>query len=52
MVIASAGKTGGSKVAFTDGNGDYIRIHKPHPKSILKLYQVDDIIAALSERLI
>ncbi|MCL2662709.1 MAG: type II toxin-antitoxin system HicA family toxin [Oscillospiraceae bacterium] len=48
--IASGGKTGGSRVSFTDGKGDYIRIHKPHPNSILKLYQVDDILTALSER--
>jgi hypothetical protein len=48
--IATAGKTGGSRVAFVNGNNDYIRLHKPHPRSILKLYQVDDIIAALKER--
>jgi hypothetical protein len=48
--LAAAGKTGGSRVAFTNGNNDYIRLHKPHPRSILKLYQVDDIIAALNER--
>ena len=48
--IASVGKTGGSRVSFTDGKGDYIRIHKPHPSNTLKLYQVDDIIVALSER--
>jgi len=48
--IASGGKTGGSRVSFTDGKGDYIRIHKPHPSNTLKLYQVDDIIVALSER--
>jgi len=48
--IASGGKTGGSRVSFTDGKGDYIRLHKPHPDNILKLYQVDDIITALSER--
>ena len=48
--ITGGGKTGGSRVSFTDGKGDYIRIHKPHPSNILKLYQVDDIITALSER--
>jgi len=48
--IARAGKTGGSRVAFTNSSGDYIRLHKPHPGNILKLYQVDDIIAALAER--
>ena len=48
--ISRAGKTGGSRVTFTDGKGDYIRLHKPHPRSILKRYQVEDIITALSER--
>jgi len=48
--IAGGGKTGGSRVSFTNGKGDYIRIHKPHPRNIMKLYQVDDIITALSER--
>ena len=43
-------KTGGSRVSFANGSNDYIRIHKPHPGNILKLYQVDDIIASLSER--
>jgi len=48
--IAKAGKTGGSRVSFTDGKRDYIRIHKPHPRNTLKPYQVDAIIAALNER--
>ena len=48
-VIKSAGKTGGSRVTFVS-DGDYIRIHKPHPRNILKPYQVDDIISALTER--
>lgn len=47
---SGTGKTGGSRVAFTNGAGDYIRLHKPHPRNILKRYQVDDIIAALTER--
>ena len=48
--MASAGKTGGSRVAFTNGDGDYLRLHKPHPGNILKPYQVDYLIAALIER--
>ena len=44
-----AGKTGGSRVAFSNGE-DYIRLHKPHPRSILKSYQINDIITALKER--
>ena len=48
--MANSGKTSGSRVTFSNGKGDYIRLHKPHPRSILKLYQLDDVIAALSER--
>lgn len=47
---SKTGKTGGSKIAFTDDEGDYIRLHKPHPRNILKQYQVNDVITALSER--
>ena len=43
-------KTGGSRVSFTNGNGDYLRIHKPHPRNILKTYQIDDVITSLTER--
>ena len=45
-----AGKTSGSRVAFSNTDGDYIRLHKPHPRNELKAYQVDDIITALKER--
>ena len=48
--LGGAGKTGGSRVVFTNDGGDYIRLHKPHPRNILKRYQVDDLIAVLSER--
>lgn len=47
---ATTGKTGGSRVAFVNGDGDYIRLHKPHPRNILKQYQIDDVIYMLSER--
>ena len=48
--IVSSGKTGGSRVAFDNNDGDFIRLHKPHPKNILKPYQINDVIAALLER--
>ena len=48
--LVNVGKTSGSRVAFTDGEGDYIRIHKPHPRNILKRYQIENIIAILAER--
>jgi hypothetical protein len=47
--LSEAGKTSGSRVVFIK-DGDYIRLHKPHPENILKRYQVDDIAAALQER--
>jgi hypothetical protein len=50
FTAANTGKTGGSRVTFTKGDGDYIRLHKPHPRSVLKLYQVNDVIEALAER--
>ncbi len=48
--LARVGKTAGSRVLFANKDGDYIRLHKPHPRKALLLYQVDDIITALSER--
>ena len=44
------GKTSGSRVAFSNGGNDYIRLHKPHPRNILKAYQIEDVITALQER--
>jgi hypothetical protein len=48
--LINAGKTGGSRVIFADENKNYIRIHKPHPRNVLKPYQIDDVIAALRQR--
>jgi len=48
--METVGKTSGSRVVFANITGDYIRLHKPHPRNILKLYQIDDIIANLTER--
>ena len=44
------GKTGGSRAAFSNDKHDYIRIHKPHPRNILKPYQVNNLINDLIER--
>ena len=43
---SNKGKTSGSKVAFVKDN-IRIDLHKPHPRSILKLYQIEDIINIL-----
>jgi len=48
--ITNAGKTSGSRVAFSNDQGDYIRLHKPHPRNVLKHYQVIEIINSLKER--
>lgn len=49
----SVGKTAGSRVRFIRENYPPITLHKPHPKSILKQYQLEDIIHLLErEKLI
>lgn len=48
--MEAAGKTGGSRVVFSKNDGDYIRLHKPHPRNVLKQYQIDDITVCLKER--
>ncbi len=48
--MINGGKTGGSRVAFANDKKDYIRMHKPHPRTILKSYQVQNLIEDLKER--
>ena len=48
--MEAGGKTSGSRVAFANNDGDYIRLHKPHPRNILKRYQIDDVVANLTEK--
>jgi len=44
----SSGKTSGSRVAFINESSFHvIRLHKPHPKNILKNYQIEQIIEEL-----
>ena len=45
-----SGKTGGSRVAFANDEQDYIRLHKPHPRKIMKPYQINNLILDLKER--
>jgi hypothetical protein len=49
-VMEKSGKTSGSRVVFANDEGDYIRLHKPHPHNVLKLYQIDDMLEKLTER--
>ena len=48
--METTGKTSGSRMVFSDENGDYIRLHKPHPRNVLKTYQINDIILNLKEK--
>lgn len=46
----SKGKTSGSRVLFfKKENGHKIILHKPHPRKVLPLYAVDDVIRGLKE---
>ncbi|ELS04159.1 hypothetical protein Xen7305DRAFT_00038870 [Xenococcus sp. PCC 7305] len=42
------GKTGGSRRRFIHPSNIVIILHKPHPGSILKRYQIEQIIEVLS----
>ncbi len=44
------GKTSGSRVKIIDNQNRIIELHKPHPKNILKPYQINLIINKLKER--
>ena len=43
------GKTSGSKVRFIGTDNLKIDLHKPHPRNILKTYQINEIIRVLKE---
>ena len=45
--IKKKGKTGGSRVKFTDADGNIINLHKPHPGNIVKQYVIKQIIEKL-----
>ena len=44
------GKTSGSRVVFINNQNIKIELHKPHPKNILKAYQIEKILKKLKER--
>ena len=44
------GKTSGSRVRFINKNNVKVDLHKPHPKNILKSYQIEKILKRLTER--
>jgi hypothetical protein len=43
------GKTGGSRRKFIHATGPLISLHKPHPKEILKAYQVKQVLEVLEK---
>lgn len=43
------GRTSGSRVEFKDERGRKIILHKPHPKNLLKSYQINSILQNLYE---
>lgn len=45
--LAKSGKTGGSRTRFKHPRRPPLILHKPHPKPILKRYQIDDLIQML-----
>lgn len=47
--FSNSGKTSGSACKFKHENGGFIFLHKPHPKPILKSYQVSEIVKILKE---
>ena len=44
------GKTGGSRRKFRDDANGLIILHEPHPRNILKRYQIELVIEALMEK--
>ncbi|MCL2421242.1 MAG: type II toxin-antitoxin system HicA family toxin [Defluviitaleaceae bacterium] len=48
LTKSNKGKTSGSRISFIKGNLK-INLHKPHPRNILKMYQVDDLLSKLEE---
>lgn len=48
--LCSKGSTSGSRVMFYRSTDNHkILLHKPHPKEIMKMYMIDDLIEMLKE---
>ena len=43
------GFTSGSRTRFVNNSGVIISLHKPHPRNILKMYQIEQIIDILQQ---
>ena len=50
-VEVTLGKTAGNRVMFYDDVSQHaIRLHKPHPRNVLKSYQVNQVIDELKTK--
>ena len=50
FIESNKGKTSGSRVVFIESkSGLKVELHKPHPKNILKRYQLDILIENLKK---
>ena len=47
--LVPGGKTGGSRMRFVHTVHPPITLHRPHPKPILKRYQMEDIANVLKQ---
>ncbi|MBI5428661.1 MAG: type II toxin-antitoxin system HicA family toxin [Nitrospinae bacterium] len=45
------GKTSGSRISFINERSKHvIRLHKPHPRPVLKMYQIHQIMEELKDK--
>lgn len=44
------GKTGGSRRRFTNADNEALTFHKPHPRAILKEYQIKEVVNTLKTK--
>ncbi|RYE28856.1 MAG: type II toxin-antitoxin system HicA family toxin [Sphingobacteriaceae bacterium] len=45
-----AGKTGGSRRRFSNGDKDIIALHKPHPQPVVKSYVIKQLLLELKQK--
>ncbi|TMU54996.1 type II toxin-antitoxin system HicA family toxin [Flagellimonas algicola] len=46
--IRKKGKTGGSRMKFSNGDKEIINLHKPHPGNIVKQYAIRQVLEKLN----
>jgi hypothetical protein len=45
----STGKTGGSRRKFMNDDNVIINLHEPHPRKVLKIYQIEQVLEILKK---